>query len=317
MPLILTPLVAIFLIMLLGAFIQKIRVLPNNTDQCLNLYVYYVALPAIIIAALANTPLDDILQWGFIISLTLAMLISYSLCIIASLIMHPKLHALAAIRALNATFGNTAFIGIPIMILLFPEQQGALTAAAVASLISILLFAIALVSIELHQSKQNHSAMSIITRALSTNPIVIAGIIGIALSSLSFSLFPPIDLMLHQVGSTSSPCALFAIGMVLAKATRQAEPSNTEKIKLSELCAINAVKLILQPLLAYGFLTFFEVSQQLLIMGVILASLPTAASVYLLAQRYQVNTLSSALILLLGTLMSFISLPLIERWLTF
>ncbi|WP_298775911.1 AEC family transporter [uncultured Shewanella sp.] len=317
MPLILTPLIAIFFIMILGAFIQKIRVLPNNTDQSLNLYVYYVALPAIIVAALANTPLNEILQWGFIISLTLAMLLSYGLCVFISLMFHPKQHALAAIRALNATFGNTAFIGIPIMMLLFPQQHNALTAAAVASLISILLFAIALVTIELQQSKKHHSAIAIITRALGTNPIVIAGALGITLSSLSFTLFSPVELMLNQIGSTSSPCALFAIGMVLAKATRQADTANTEKIKLSELCAINTVKLILQPLLAYCFLRFFEVNHQLLTMGVILAALPTAASVYLLAQRYQVKTISSAFVVLIGTLMSFISLPLIERWLTF
>ncbi|WP_299490547.1 AEC family transporter [uncultured Shewanella sp.] len=316
MPLILTPLMAIVFIMLLGAIIQKIKVLPNNADQSLNLYVYYVALPAIIIAALSNTPIDEILQWGFIISLTLAMLLSYGLCIIVSLIFNPKNHSLAAIRALNATFGNTAFIGIPIMMLLFPQQHNALTAAAVASLISILMFAITLVTIELQLNKQHGSGLTIIMRALGTNPIVIAGIIGITLSSLSFTLFAPLNLMLNQIGATSSPCALFAIGMALAKAPRQVGTANTEKIKVTELCAINFVKLLLQPVLAYCLLFALNVEHQLLIMGVILSALPTAASVYLLAQRYQIRTLSSALIVLLGTLLSFLSLPLIETLLT-
>lgn len=313
MPLILTPLIALFFIMLLGALVQKLKILPNNADQSLNLYVYYVALPAIMIAALSNTPIDDILQWGLIMGLTLAMLISYGLCVIVSLMTHPKQPALAAIRALNATFGNTAFIGIPVMMLLFPQQHAALTAAAIASLISIFMFAIALVTIELQLNKQHRSGMAIITQSLSTNPIVIAGIIGITLSSLSFELFTPLNLMLNQIGATSSPCALFAIGMALAKAPRQSSAPEEQRTTLSELCAINAVKLILQPLLAYFLLLFFNVGQQQLLMGVILAALPTAASVYLLAQRYQTYTLNSAYIVLLGTLISFMTLPIIEK----
>ncbi|HCE52879.1 MAG TPA: transporter, partial [Shewanella baltica] len=156
---ILTPLFAVFGIMLLGTLVQKLKLLPVDTDQVLNQYVYYIAFPAIMLIALAQQPIGEILQWGFIAGYSTAMVITYLVCLGLSLLANPKQHAVAAIRALNATFGNTAFIGIPLLIILFPQQQSALVAAAIASLLSVLMFAVALVSMELatNTQRQHHA----------------------------------------------------------------------------------------------------------------------------------------------------------------
>ncbi|GGB55885.1 AEC family transporter [Shewanella inventionis] len=312
---ILTPLIAVCAIMLLGSIVQKLRVLPADTDVVLNQFVYYVAFPAILLIVLAETRIEDIAQWGFIAGFSLAMIITYALVICLSLWQAPKQQAIAAMRALNSTFGNTAFIGIPLMSLLFPGNKMALVAAAIASLLSVIMFAFALVSIELaSRSKQsNQPAILIMVNALGKNPIVLGSAIGITLSASQINLPDSFSLMLHQVGNTSSPCALFAIGMVLVKALRQQTGSNLFTAGLiTELNVINLLKLIIQPLIAFGLLTALGVETQWLIMGVILASLPTAASVYLLADRYQVHANVSAQAILYGTLMTFITLPIIE-----
>ncbi|MGS0730706.1 AEC family transporter, partial [Shewanella sp. 0m-11] len=127
----LTPLLAVFGIMLMGTLIQKLKLLPVETDQVLNQYVYYIAFPAIMLITLAQTPINDIMHWGFILGFSLAMLASYGLSYLLSLFVNPKSSAIATMRALNATFGNTAFIGIPLMAMLFPDEQIALTAAAI------------------------------------------------------------------------------------------------------------------------------------------------------------------------------------------
>ncbi|MCL1112425.1 AEC family transporter [Shewanella basaltis] len=312
---ILTPLIAVCAIMLLGSIVQKLRVLPTDTDVILNQFVYYVAFPAILLIVLAETRIEDIAQWGFIAGYSLAMVITYSLVVVLSLWQAPKKQAVAAMRALNATFGNTAFIGIPLMSIIFPDNKMALVAAAIASLLSVIMFAFALVSIELASRSQSTSepAVLIMATALGKNPIVVGSAIGITLSACQISLPSSISLMLHQLGNTSSPCALFAIGMVLVKALRQQTGSKLFTAGLiAELNAINFLKLVIQPVIAFGLLSLFGVEQQWLVMGVLLASLPTAASVYLLAERYQTHTTVSAQAILYGTLMTFISLPIIE-----
>ncbi|MFT5235590.1 MAG: malonate transporter [Shewanella sp.] len=323
---ILTPLFAVLAMMVLGSIVQKLKLLPPDTDMVLNQYVYYVAFPAIMLIALAQTPIEEILQWGFIAGYSLAMLITYLLVVLVSHITNKGRADLAALRALNSTFGNTAFIGIPLLSMLFPGQQTALTAAAIASLLSVIVFALVLVIIELYQEKDKgddtqynkQSPLLIIALSLIKNPVVIGSSIGVLLSALKFELFEPLSIMLKQIGMTSSPCALFAIGMVLAKASGSQE-SFSEKSsvlnQIAELSWINLAKLFIQPALAYILLSAFGIEGDYLIMGVLLASLPTAASVYLLAERYQIKVMISAQAIMLGTVLSILTLPLIEQFL--
>jgi len=311
----LTPLFAVFTIMLLGGLVQKLRILPQETDLILNQFVYNIAFPAILLIILAETRIEDIIQWGFIAGFSLAMIITYIVVIVISLWRTPKNQAIAAMRALNSTFGNTAFIGIPLLSIMFPNNKMALVAAAIASLLSVIMFAFALVSIELaSKNKPNSkSAMWIMASALAKNPIVVGSLIGITLSAGHLELPASISLMLHQLGNTSSPCALFAIGMVLVKALRQQGGNKLFTASLvAELNAINVLKLIVQPMIAFALLSSFGVAQELIAMGVILAALPTAASVYLLGERYQVHANVSAQAILYGTLMTFFSLPILE-----
>lgn len=311
---ILTPLFAVFGIMLLGTVVQKLRLLPVETDQVLNQYVYYIAFPAILLIALAQQPIGEILQWGFIAGYSAAMVIIYLICLGISLIAQPKKHAIAAIRALNATFGNTAFIGIPLLIILFPQQQSALVAAAIASLLSVLMFAVALVSLELatNTQRQQHAAL-IMLMAVGKNPIVIGCLIGVGISASGIKLPSGLAMMIQQIGNTSSPCALFAVGMVLAKAMRYQKDSSLFSVaNFVELSLINLFKLAVQPTLTFVMLKCFGVSGDYLVMGVILSALPTAASVYLLAQRYNTQASTSAQGILFGTLVTFFSLPILE-----
>ncbi|QQX81607.1 AEC family transporter [Shewanella sp. KX20019] len=316
MPAVITPLLAVFGIMLIGTFVQKSKLLPAETDQVLNQYVYYIAFPAIMLITLAQTPINDILHWGYIAGFSGAMLISYVITFIISLWLSPAQNALASMRALNATFGNTAFIGIPLMAMLFPGNQSALAAAAIASLLSVLIFAITLVSLEIIGRNKQGSALIIISLALIKNPIVVGSMVGIGLSALTVALPESIALIIRQLGMTSSPCALFAIGMVLAKSAQYQTSSHIISLKqLTEISAINIIKLVFQPLITYLIMLGLNIDPQLIAMGVILAALPTAASVYLLAQRYHIQVITSAQGILLGTLLTFISLPLLEAYL--
>lgn len=313
MPAVLTPLLAVFGIMLIGTLVQKTKLLPLETDQVLNQYVYYIAFPAIMLITLAQTPINDILHWGYIAGFSVAMLISYVITFAVSLLASPTQKAVATMRALNATFGNTAFIGMPLMAILFPGNQVALAAAAIASLLSVLIFALALVSLEVLGSNNQTSPLKIVTLALIRNPIVVGSFIGISLSAMTVTLPDSLALMIKQLGMTSSPCALFAIGMVLAKsAQHQTSKQLINYQQLIDISAVNMVKLFIQPCVTFLLMTSLKVDSQLISMGVMLAALPTAASVYLLAQRYNTQVITSAQGILFGTLVTFISLPLLE-----
>ena len=310
---ILTPLFIVFGIMLTGFVVQKSRILPIDTDNVLNQYVYYIAFPAIMLIVLAETPIEQIANWGFIAGYGVAMTIIYLLTTLLSLWRDKSKLDIAAIRSLNTTFGNTSFIGIPLMMMLYPGDQLALAAAAIASLLSVTVFAIVLAQLALYQG-QTQSALKTVTLALLQNPIIIGSLIGVGISASHIELYSPIGGIIRQFGMTSSPCALFAIGMVLCKANQQqGRNANHKSSTATELAMLNLFKLLLQPLVVYLLFKAFGVSNELLKMGVILAALPTAASVYLLSHRYQVNATVSAQNISLGIVLSFAVLPLLDQ----
>ena len=310
---ILTPLFIVFGIMLTGFAVQKSRILPIETDNVLNQYVYYIAFPAIMLIVLAETPIEQIANWGFITGYGIAMAVIYLLTSLLSLWRDKNKRDLAAIRSLNTTFGNTSFIGIPLMMMLYPGDQLALAAAAIASLLSVTVFAIVLAQLALYQG-QTTNPFKTVALALLQNPIIIGSLIGVAISGAHISLYPQISGIIRQFGMTSSPCALFAIGMVLCKANQQqGRNANPKSSTAAELAMLNLFKLLLQPLMVYLLFKAFGVEGQMLKMGVILAALPTAASVYLLSHRYQVNATVSAQNISLGILLSFAILPLLDH----
>ncbi|WP_428618695.1 AEC family transporter [Shewanella sp.] len=310
----LSPLIVVFGIMITGFIVQKARLLPEGSDNVLNQYVYYIAFPAIMMIVLAETPIEAITNWGFIGGYSLAMAVIYLITGLLSLWMQPKDKPLAAIRALNTTFGNTSFIGIPLMMMLFPGDQLALAAAALASLLSVTVFAIVLAQLALFQG-QTDSALKTVFFALVQNPIILGSLAGVALSAAHIELYRPIADIIRQFGMTSSPCALFAIGMVLCKANQGSRNAAGNQSRIVELTMLNLSKLLLQPLLAYLLLSTLGISGPLLQMGVLLAALPTAASVYLLAHRFNVGATSSAQTISLGIVISFVTIPLLHHWL--
>ncbi|QSX31906.1 AEC family transporter [Shewanella cyperi] len=305
---ILLPLLAVLAIMLLGALAQRFRWLPSKTDIWLNEYVYYLAFPAILFISLAKTPIATILNGPFIAAYLLAMVLTYGLC--QKLSLRYGSHSEANIRALAVTFGNTAFIGIPVLMMLYPEDPLALMATAMTSLLSVGMFAFALVKLDLARNNSPRHPLLTMARTLATNPIVLGCLAGIVVSALTVKIPSSLDTALQLIGKSSSPCALFAIGIVLAKAMRRQTGDGSRFSSATEQTLINFAKLVLQPLLALVLFSLFGVSGELRVMGTLLAAMPTAASVYLLAQRYQTLDEQSAQWIMLGTVLTLLALPL-------
>lgn len=302
----LIPLLAVVAVMIAGA--ASSRLLPGWLERFLNQYVYYLAFPAILYVSLANTPIEEILNPGFVGGYLLAMVVTYVLVQLWSLKHEQGQTRPASLRALSATFGNTAFIGIPVLAMLFPNNPQALMAAALASLLSVLMFAVTVVQLRLAtQPLTGMARLSLALRVVTRNPVVIGCALGVLASAMQFSLPSIPDTLVTWIGKSSSPCALFAIGIALARSMREPEQTQTGV----PFWHVNLAKLAFQPLLVWLLFSWLGVSAQLTVMGVLLSAMPTAASVYLLA--YQDKTLEKQIArgIVAGTLLTLFSLPML------
>jgi predicted permease len=110
------------------------------------------------------------------------------------------------------------------------------------------------------------------------NPIVVAVGAGAVLGLTGARLPAPFDRFLSFVGASAGPTALFALGGSLAG--RRLGPH------WRAVTGIAAAKLVLYPAVAWALLRASGLPPPWVAAGVLIAALPTAAYVFVFAQRH-------------------------------
>ncbi|WP_102028991.1 AEC family transporter [Salirhabdus sp. Marseille-P4669] len=181
-----------------------------------------------------------------------------------------------------SSYGNTGFLGIPLLIAAFGQE--ALVPAAIATFMyDVLLITFVIVSFELRKKHQT----PILKRLLKTicfNPINIALLLGILVAMLKIDVPLSVQVFCETLGNAAGPTALFALGFGLVRD----KGIPMEKIKISELSIILSLKLFVQPILAFLLIRFaFPLEETWAIALIILSGLPTGAMAYVFAERYK------------------------------
>ena len=137
-------------------------------------------------------------------------------------------------------------------------------------------------------------------RKIVLHPFIIATAVGVAGAWFEYRPPLPVDRFLQYLAQAAAPCALFAMGVTLALRPLKRVPT--------ELVPIAALKLIVHPLLCYVVLSWVgNFSETWLFSAVLLAALPTATNVFVIAQQYGVWVQRASASILLTTLASVAS----------
>ncbi len=115
-----------------------------------------------------------------------------------------------------------------------------------------------------------------------THPFIIATIAGVLAAIFRVELPGSIDKLFEFLASAAAPCALFTMGVTAALRPLKKVPG--------ELGYIIPFKLAVHPLLVYLLMVALvpNLDTMWLYAAVILAALPTATNVFVIAQQYQV-----------------------------
>lgn len=139
-------------------------------------------------------------------------------------------------------------------------------------------------------------------KALISNPLIVACISGIIYANI-WQGFPPfIDNTLKLASYVALPLAMLSIGGALTLTTVR------DHFKLSLIAAI--FKLLVLPLVGYGFLVAFGVSELGLKIGLIYFTLPTSPALYILSSQLNSDTNLASASIALSTILSFFSLSI-------
>jgi len=200
---------------------------------------------------------------------------------------------------LTAGFGNTSFLGFPLLEALY--GKGALqTAILVDQPGSFLALSTIGIAVAAYYSPiKKEGSPSTFKRIISFPPFL-ASVIGIALNGIAFPA--RIDLLLERLGSTLIPLALVSIGYQLhfpVKGARQ---------RLKEIGLGLSYKLLLAPaviLLITNIVFATGIERKIIVLEAGMAPMITAAIV---AQEYELDKELIELMLMIGIPLSFVTL---------
>ena len=304
-------LVTVFGIMFLGLMVERRRILAPTMALCLNQFVYWVSLPAMIFTQMSSIPLSS--KAGAYIQATLAASV---LCYLAAYLLFSRMwhkhNPEGTIRTLSSVFPNAGFFGLPFVFMVFPGNDEAATAAMLGALLCSGVLLIADASLDIFQSAggKRRSLGKLIFGELFHNPMIVSAMIGIVASLAGFHMPKAILNIADMLGSTAAPCALFGMGMVLS-----AQLSGTSGARgtfsRTNLCLISAAKLLVQPLFTFFVLLAAGCSGMALAVGTLMAAMPTGTLVYTLGERYQACPTEASMTVIVTTLLSLVTLPLV------
>jgi predicted permease len=130
-----------------------------------------------------------------------------------------------------------------------------------------------------------------------THPFIIAIAAGVLAAYFSFKPPAPVASFLDYLSRAAAPCALFAMGVTLALSPLKRVPI--------EIAPIALLKLVVHPALCYVVLSAVgNFSEVWVFSAVLLAALPSATNVFVIAQQYGVWVQRASASILITTVLS-------------
>lgn len=291
----------LFALILLGYLAGRLRKIPIEGLAWLNFFILYVALPSLFFRLLAQTPVSQFANVSFLFSTTLGTFLIFVLCfLIARLARHAGTQV-ATIQGLAGAYGNIGYMGPPLAIAAFGPQAG-VPVALVFCFDNAMHFTLAptLMALGREQRPPLIQLAAGILKNIFTHPFILATIAGMTAAWFDYQAPGPVDQLLASAASAAAPCALFAMGITAALRPLKRVPP--------ELGYLIPVKLLVHPLLMYLLLDRLPgLDRTWLHAAVLLAALPSATNVFVIAQQYGVWEERASSAVVISTLLSVVT----------
>ncbi len=285
-----------------GYVAGRYKKIPIEGLAWLNYFIIYFSLPALFFRLLAATPMNQLSNSGFLVRTSLVTLAVFLLCFCIARFYKRVDSQVATIQGFSGAYGNIGYLGPPLVIAAFGPEAG-VPLALIFCIDNSMHFTLAPLLMALGgKSKQTWLLMVCgIFYRIFTHPFIVATIFGITAAWFQFEVPKPIDSVLVLLASAAAPCALFAMGVTAALRPLKRVPI--------ELFYLVPVKLLIHPLLMYLVLKpMASLDEVWLYTAVLLAALPAATNVFVIAQQYGVWEERASSAVVVSTFLSIFTL---------
>ena len=290
-----------------GYLLVKTKKVGENAVPAFSKLLLYVASPCLVVFSFRSSPfsLEKLKGIGIFALLSLALHAVMLLC--SYLLLRKKYkETIYRIITVATSFANCAFFGIPIIESLLPERAPGLIiyTSVYALVMNVLGWTVASAII-------SGDTKYVSLKKILINPTSISTAIAFLLFITELPLFPELDNVIEITGKMGTPLSLRIMGMRLAT------------IKLSTLFKnpriylTVATKQILMPLVAFALVILLPIDSGMKAALFIISACPVASVVLNYSELVGEGQREAANTLLLGTILSIITLPIMMLLLQF
>jgi predicted permease len=293
--------VPIFLLILLGYFLTRIKLWNENFLKIANQVCFKCLLPVLLFYNVATANIFEVFNLKLIIYVCLcACILCGVLFLIVPLFIKDKKRRGVMIQG---TFrSNFLLFGVPLG-LSIGGNEGAVLAAVVASFYVPVINMLSVISLYVFSESENKSIKSALL-GIVKNPLIIGGVSGLIFSlirnSIGFEIPTMIDTTLFNIKSAATPIAFMILGGDLKF------KNMLRNIKVSSLSVLGKVVLIPAMMLTVSALLGFDKLEMAILIAVF--ATPNAVSSYAMARNYEADYELAGEIITLGTMLSIFTM---------
>ncbi|MDD7972055.1 AEC family transporter [Roseinatronobacter alkalisoli] len=293
----------VFAVIGIGFIAIRTRYLDPAAVQPMGMVVIRIALPALILLALTGSSAHGTLNKGFLLAYAAGSLTSMLICMAIARYVLGLSWTVTAVVGLAVSMANSSFMGLPIAQVLMGADLATLILAHCMIVENVLILPLALLLMALAgQGDVGQTRRKIIGDML-RNPLLIALLLGLTISFAGIQLPDVARDTLAFLARISGPIALLVIGGMLASLPAQG------RVSVVGLMVVG--KLAVHPLAVWGATSVIGGISGVMVVGAVLfAAMPMITIFPLLGARAGQGQLS-AYGLLIATLCSFVTLPVV------
>ena len=292
-----------FAIIFLGTFFHFKKFFDNNSSKILTRYALFITLPPFMFVNIIKSSDDVIFNFDFIIRFEAITIFLLFLTFVISIFLIKNNKSNSALFALNCSYPNYGYMGIPLCILAFGEIA-AVPISLILLIDSIVLLTFTGFFVDYDTGKSIFSKIYQLFLNLFKNPILLAALIGFIFVIFKIKIPLMIFSFLEIIALAATPTALFAIGINLY--------NKIENKALNNILTISFFKLVIHPILIFLiFITFPHNVDPIWVKVAILSTcLPVAGNVFAMSIFYNnfINQTSGSI--LITTIFSAFTVPL-------
>jgi malonate transporter and related proteins len=287
-----------FGLIFLGFFCGKVKRLPEEGLAWMNFFIIYVALPCLFFKLVATTPFEQLTNWPYIFSTTLATYMAFALSFTVGILLMRDSIRSSAIQGTLGAYSNVGYMG-PGITLAAIGPSAAVPTALIFVFDCLLFFTIVPFMMGLGGSEKlriGETARKVFWQVVS-HPFNIATAVAVAAAYFKYQPPPAIDQLITFLSRSAAPCALFALGVTVALRPYEGSPK--------ELPLHLLIKLVLHPIIVWVILSAVgDFDRDWVFTAMLMSSLPPATNVFVMARQYDVYVQRASAGVLIGTIIS-------------